>query len=126
MPSLPSEPARHDDDALLDARLDQGRRDHQRVHRRRAERLHVDGARPHEPAFLGDRLGHVAAAALVAVAHRLLAASDRVRDGRGVDVGARQQVAQRVHAARLDREVLEQHVGAERLVVVVVADERSR
>ena len=67
-------------------------------------------ARAREPARLGDRLREVAAAALVPVADRLLAAPDRVRDRRRIDAGPREQVAQRVHAARLDREVLQQHV----------------
>ena len=40
-----------------------------------------------QAAVLGDRLRDVAAATLVPIAHRFLAAPDRVRDRRGVDAG---------------------------------------
>ena len=95
------------------------------MHGRGAERLHVDRARPREPASFGDGLRCVPSPSLVPVADGLLAATDGMGDRVGVDTGAREEVTERLHAARLDREVLQQHPRRERLVMLVIAGERT-
>ncbi len=76
-----------------------------------AESLDV-GARGVDAAgLLGDRLAEVAAPALVAVAHRLLTAADRVGEILGREAGVAQEVLECKRAGRLAGEVLEEHAG---------------
>jgi hypothetical protein len=125
-------------DVVVEAGVDERAGEHEGVHRSAAERLHVAAGRPRAARPLRDRLGHVAPAPLVAIAHRLLAAADDVPDvGGGEGARPRQQVAQRQARRGLAREVLEQDLAGERVVVVVAgqhgaqetavhADERQR
>ena len=113
-----------------DAGGDQARRHHQGRDRSGAEVLHVGARRPGQPGRLGHRLGHVAAAALVAVADGLLAAAEHELDRRRVDAVAVEEVDQRQRGRRLAAQVLEDDGGGEGVVVVVAvrtaADVRPR
>ena len=71
------------------ARGHQAARDRQRVDGPAAEALDVHPGGAHAAGLLGHRLRQVPAAALIAVAHRLLAAADHVVDGPGIDALAR-------------------------------------
>ena len=84
-----------------------------------AECLDVGAGGVDAAGLLGDRLAEVAAPALVAVAHRLLAAADRVGEVLGREAGVAQEVLERKRAGRLAGEVLEEHAGGEALVELV-------
>ena len=122
---LGERPAGHDDDPLVRPRLDERSSHDQGVHRRRAERLHVAAARVTSPPPSAIALRERAAAALVAVAHRLLAATDRVVDPLRLEIDALAEQPKSLDAARLAAEVLEQHGGLERLVEVVGRGKRA-
>ena len=81
-----------------------------------AEVLDVGPDGLEQPALLGHRLGHVAAAPLVAVADGLLAAAEDVVDRQGVDVGLVEQVEQGQGGGGLGRQVVEQDHRRQRLV----------
>ena len=72
--------ATDDDGVIDDARLYQGSRVNERIHRRRAEGFHVHACRVHAARHLGDRLGEVASSAIVAIAYRLFRTTDDVLD----------------------------------------------
>ena len=98
---------------------DEARRHHQRRHGSGAEVLHVGARCPGQAGRLGHRLGHVAAAALVAVADRLLAAAEHELDRLRVDAVAVEEVEQRQRGRRLRGQVLQDDGGGEGVVVVV-------
>ena len=116
---MASEPTGDDDHARVDTGGDQRPGDDERVHRPAAEGLHVAPGGVHAAGLLGDRLGEVAAAALVAVADGLLPAADHVGDVLRGEPGRPEQVLQGEGAARLAREVLQEHGGGEALVQLV-------
>ena len=120
-PQLGQRPAGDDDDARVDARGDERAGDDERVHRPAAEGLHVAPGGVAAAGLLGDRLGEVAAAALVAVADRLLPAPDHVGDVLRGEPGRPEQVLQGEGAGRLAGEVLQEHRGGEALVELVRA-----
>ena len=98
---------------------DQAAGNRQGVHRAAAEALDIDAGGRLAAAHLGHRLGQIAAAALVAVAHRLFAAVEHVGDVQRVDGFLRQQRAGGQDGGRLAGQVFEQHVGGERGVHLV-------
>ncbi len=124
-PELGEGAAAHDGHARERARGHQAPGDGQRVHGAAAEPLHVDPGRAHAARGRGHGLGQVAAAALVAIAHRLLAAVEHVLDARGIDALGGEEPAQRHGRRDLRGEVLEQHVGGERGVLGVARRDRA-
>ena len=122
-PELAERPTRNDDDPVVDAGLHECTGEDQRVDRSGTERLDVAAARLNQAGGLRDGLAETSAAALIAVADRLLARSHHVGDRLGIDPRVVEQEPGRVHSARLAREVLEQHLGRQRLVERVVAGE---
>ena len=113
----------HDGDVAEHAGGDQRPGDHERRHRGGAEVLHVGAGCLAEPGRLGNGLGHVAAAALVAVADGVLRAGDDVVDAVGVDPVVLDEVQECEGSGRLAGEVLEQHGGGECVVGVVCPPE---
>jgi hypothetical protein len=111
--------AGHHDDTLVDPSLDESRRHDDRVHRARTERLHVAAVGVHERTRFGDGLGHGAAASVVAVPDGFFSGADGILDRGGIDVVGRQEHAEGVNSPGFAGEVLEQNVGAQRLVLVV-------
>ena len=126
MPSLASEPPATTATRLEDARRHEAGRHHQGGDGRGAEVLHVGSRRLPETGRLGHRLGHVAAAALVAVADRLLAAAEDVLDRVGVDSPGVEEMHQGQAGGRLGGQVLQHHGGGEGFVVVVGRAHRRR
>ena len=76
--------------------------------------------------LLGDRLAEVPAAALVAVADRLLATADGEVDVVGREARLAQEVLERERPRRLAREILEQDGRSQALVEVVCGGHRAR
>ena len=105
--------ATNHDDVRKHAGADQAAGDRQGVQRAAAEALDIDTGRRLAAAHFGHRLGQVAAAALVAVAHRLLAAVEHVGDVQRVDGRVSQQRAHGQDGGRLAGQVFEQHVGSQ-------------
>ena len=95
----------------------------ERVQGTAAEALDVDPGGADAARLGGHRLGEVAAAALIAVAHRFLAAIEHVVDRCRLDALGGEEPAQRHRGGHLGREVLEEHVGRERGVHLVARDD---
>ena len=94
---------------------------YERVHRRRAERLHVDAGGIHAARHLGDGLCEIASTAIVAIPDRLLGATDDVLYLLGSDALLREKPAERVCAAGLGRQVFQQDSGVERFIRIMIA-----
>ena len=124
-PQLGERPARDDGDVVVHPGRDERGGEDERVHRAGAERLHVGSRRVSAARLLGDRLAEVAAAALVAVSDRLLAAAERVRELVRGEAGRAEQVLERERPGRFARQVLEQNGCTERLVLVVRRPDRA-
>ncbi len=124
-PELRQRTAGDDHDALVRARLDERAGADQRVHRCRAEGLHVGPARLGEPARLGDRLRERASAALVAIPDGLLPAADRVLDLVLLDACGVEKESKGMHTACLTTQVLQEDARLQRLVVRMRRGERA-
>src|SRR6185295_8886623 len=98
----------------------------ERVHRARAEGLHVAPGRVAATSLLGDGLAEVAAAALVAVADGFLATADRVLHFLGGETRRFEQVLEREGPGRLAGEVFEEDRGREALVELVRPEHDAR
>ena len=123
---LGERPTGHDDDARVDAGGDERPGEDERVHRPAAEGLDVASGGVRAARLLGDGLGEVAPTALVAVADRLLAAADHVRDVVRRNPGRFEQALEGEGTARLARQVLQEHRGGEALVQRVRPAHRAR
>ena len=120
-PELRHRTASDDDGVSHKTRLNEGRRVYERVHRRRAERLHVDAGGIHAARHLGDGLGEIASTAIVAISHRLLGATDDVLYYVRSDALLHEKPAESVCAAGLRRQIFQKNTGIERFVGIMIA-----